>query len=133
MRRSFIVMGMFTLAVLNSCVKELKQDANVDNTNAPSAASTTNAITESAGDFVPDELLVKFKKGASESNKDKAFKNFNGKVKEKVLTKAMEKYGDNGFYLVNTTLDVSEAIKKAKESPDVEYAEPNYIYTHEEI
>jgi subtilisin family serine protease len=82
-------------------------------------------------DMVPNEILVKFKEGTDVSKKDAVFAKLNGKIKEKILTKMMEKQGDkNGIDLVTISGTVTDAIAKAKVLPEVEYAEPNYIYQH---
>jgi subtilisin family serine protease len=74
-------------------------------------------------------VLVKFKKGVAESSKGKALGRVGGNIKEKVLTKMMQRSGDDGFYIVHTPMSVLEAVGKMKADEDVEYAEPNYIYT----
>jgi len=82
-------------------------------------------------DMVPNEILVKFKEGIDASKKEVVFAKLNGKIKEKILTKMMEKHGDkNGIDLVTISGTIAEAITKAKDFSEVEYAEPNYIYQH---
>lgn len=84
--------------------------------------------------MVPNELLIKFKDGVDENKKAIVLGKFGGKNKEKILTRMMEKRGDKqGVALVNITGTVAAAIAKIKDLPEVEYAEPNYIYTHQAI
>jgi subtilisin family serine protease len=46
----------------------------------------------------------------------------------------MERYGDKeGLTLVHVSGSLLEAVNKMKGNPDIEYAEPNYIYTHNAI
>ncbi len=81
--------------------------------------------------MVPDEILVKFKAGTDASKKAALLDKLSGKLKEKVLSKMMERLGDKeGISLVNIKGTVAEALAKVKGDPDIEYAEPNYIYTH---
>ena len=57
-----------------------------------------------------------------------------GKVKEKILTKSMEKFGDNeGITLVQLPMNALEAIARVKDLGEIEYAEPNFIYTHDAV
>nr|WP_233254058.1 S8 family peptidase [Hymenobacter sedentarius] len=79
---------------------------------------------------MPNEVLVKFKAGASPSAKAAALSNINGVVTERILTKAMERAGEKeALLLVHTPLAAAEAIGRLR-GEEVEYAEPNYIYTH---
>jgi len=82
-------------------------------------------------DMVPNEILVKFKDGTESSKKALVFEKLGGKLKEKILTKMMEKEGDkNGIDLVSISGTVANAILAAKNYPEIEYAEPNFIYQH---
>jgi hypothetical protein len=83
-------------------------------------------------EHVPNEMLVKFKPGTSETAKLAVLERVNGKVKEKIATKAMERLGDReGISLVTLPGAALEAISRVKGLPEVEYVEPNYIYTHQ--
>lgn len=85
-----------------------------------------------AQDVVPNEFLVKFKPGTSETGRERALSRVNGVVSERILTKMMEKVGDrDGLYLIRTPLDAAEAVGRMKGLENVEYAEPNYIYTYD--
>ncbi len=96
------------------------------------SSTLKSASVKADYDMVPNEILVKFKEGTDVSKKEVVFAKLNGKIKEKILTKMMEKQGDkNGIDLVTISGTVADAISKAKDSPEVEYAEPNYIYQHE--
>ncbi len=89
------------------------------------ASVATNA------EMVPNELLIKFKAGTSEEAKTAVLQKFQGKVKEKILTKMMERVGDReGITLVNMPGAALEALARVKGLPEIEYAEPNWIYTH---
>ena len=83
-------------------------------------------------EHVPNEMLVKFKPGTSETAKLAVLERVNGKIKEKIATKAMERLGDlEGISLVTLPGAALEAISRVKGLPEVEYAEPNYVYTHQ--
>lgn len=83
-------------------------------------------------DMVPNEILVKFKTGTDAAKKEAVLAKLGGKVKEKILTKMMEKLGEkDGIELVTIPGKVADAVLEAKNLPDVEYAEPNYIYQHD--
>lgn len=84
-------------------------------------------------EFVPNELLVKFKPGLSENARNNALSRITGSVSEKILTKAMQGAGDKeGIFLVHTPLTVLEALAKIK-GTEIEYTEPNYIYRHDAV
>ena len=89
------------------------------------------AAKTAADEYVSGEILVKFKKGYSSEEHTKAFDHIGGKIIEKIITKAMKKIGDEeGFYVLSTSLGVSDAISQMKALPEIEFAEPNFIYTH---
>lgn len=111
--------------MLFSCSRkdELVQDNSV---------SLKSASIKADYNMVPNEILVKFKAGTEQSKKDLVFAKLSGKLKEKILTKMMEKLGDkDGIELMSISGTVADAIAQVKNLPDVEYAEPNYIYTHD--
>ena len=73
--------------------------------------------------MVPNEILVKFKDGVDESKKSLVLNKIGGKLKEKILTKMMEKEGDKeGISLITVPGNSLDAIAKAKGLPEVEYA-----------
>lgn len=95
------------------------------------SSTLKSASVKADYNMVPNEILVKFKDGTDVSKKDAILAKLSGKLKEKILTKMMEKQGDkNGIDLVTISGTVADAIAKAKVLPEVEYAEPNYIYQH---
>lgn len=128
---SFIIIAAFSM-VLASCSKEFKETNPA--LNGSSSTLTGSSVAGPVADkFVPNEILVKFKKGISETSRSKAFSKISGSVSERILTKMMQRFGDDdGIYLVHTPLAVLDAISKVK-SIDVEYAEPNYLYQHDVV
>ncbi len=82
------------------------------------------------GEYVPGEVLIKFKSGTDDAKVLKALGKAKASKVEKILTKMMEKSGDDqGVTHASTSLDVMAAISALQALPEVEYAEPNYIYT----
>ena len=98
------------------------------------SSTLKSASVKADYDMVPNEVLVKFKEGTDVSKKTLVFEKLGGKLKEKILTKMMEKAGDkNGIDLVSISGTVANAVLAAKNYPEIEYAEPNYIYSHDAI
>lgn len=124
MKKHLLFWGAVTASsfMLSSCESRIEP-------NSQKALSNYNAST--AENFVPNEILIKFSKGISEAKKAEILGRINGKVKEQILTKLMEKFGDNeGITLVEMPMAALDAIAKVKGITGIEYAEPNYIYTH---
>ena len=120
MTKNLIAVGAFSLALLTGCVKDIH---NVDETN--DVAQTPNTLN-----YVPGQLLVKFKSATPENGRRSLLARINGTVAEQVVTDVMKGNGDNeGFYVVNTPLTTMEAVGRLSKNPEVEYAEPNWIYT----
>lgn len=123
-----VAVGLVSVLLWSGCSKEPSD--NVAMNEDLSLMSTQAAVGQDKLEFVPNELLIKFKKGASEEARSKALLRISGKVKEKVLTKMMQRSGDSdGFIVVHTPLAVLEA-KAALTGAEIVYAEPNYIYQH---
>ncbi len=118
-----------TILIFSACQKTEVNVPAIENNDT----ATNGLSTRSAGDnYVPNEVLVKFKAGTSQSRKDQILSNLNANVSEKILTKAMEKAGDKeGIHLLKVPAAALDAIAKAKGFGEIEYAEPNYIYTHD--
>lgn len=123
-----IALSLVALLFLFSC-----QKTNLDNIPANHVSASSDALSSANGEerFVPNELLVKFKAGTSQSAKDQVLSKLNAQLSERILTKAMQKSGDaDGIYLLKVSSSALDAISKAKGFSEVEYAEPNFIYTH---
>lgn len=69
--------------------------------------------------FAPDEILVKFRSGATSQEMESLHFRYSSKL-QKVFSKI-------GVHHLKTTLPVEEAVALYQSSPLVEYAEPNYI------
>ena len=130
--KTLSIFGIITMLTITGCQKDLKQTTAQEDATV-SAAASSQAETQSAQDYVPNELLVKFVKGASAEKRANALSRIGGAVSEKILTKTMERFGENdGVYLIHTPFAVLEAVSKVK-GIEIEYAEPNYIYNHDAV
>jgi hypothetical protein len=103
---------------------------------ASPVASSTPALSQApsaAGpEIVAGEVIVKFRAGASANGRGAALRAANAQVSERILTDAMRGAGDGeGLTVVHTPMNVPAAIQALRGSPDVEYAEPNYVYHHQ--
>lgn len=87
--------------------------------NTVSFAPKVNAASLSAGDYVPGELLVKFKDGFSPDALFLAKNNLH----------SPKKISEN-LYLVKikNSFDVSTAVQAVAANTNIKYAEPNFIY-----
>lgn len=84
-----------------------------------------------APDFVPGEVIVKFRADASSSARGLALQHANAAVRERILTGAMRRGGDaEGLTVIHSGLGTAAAIERLRGNPSVEYAEPNYVYHH---
>ncbi|MCX7638423.1 MAG: S8 family serine peptidase [Cyclobacteriaceae bacterium] len=126
LKRLFVLSVLGGLAALTSCLDEksvLENSAIRKENNTPR--------------YVPGEVLVKFKSGASAGSRSRseALALIGGEVLETISTPAMEaekaRRGNTGdLVLVATSVETLDAVNLLKNHPEVEYAEPNWIYTH---
>lgn len=132
MRKTVFYFSILSIGFFTACKKDLpSNDVLSDLSQAPSGNGSGQEIGAA---FEPNEILVKFKKGTSQTGKEKAMARITGNVKEKIHTKAMQRSGDDeGVFLLRTPLGVLEAIEKMKGGVEIEYAEPNWIYTHSAV
>jgi subtilisin family serine protease len=129
MKKTILSIGVLSVMIFTGCKKDLTGRFELQSDIAGQQANNSG-LENAGGAFVRNEILVKFKKGTPESGRANAFARISGKVKEHILTGAMKYYGDNeGLYLLNTPLRALDAISKIS-GVEIEYAEPNYIYTH---
>lgn len=131
MKKFYLTFGAATVLLISACVKDVKQAESPVIETENSTLSGIGAEKKAGEDYVADEILVKFKKGLNDNLRAKLLEKISGSMKEKVLTKMMERFGDaDGFYVAKTNKKVWEAIQLLQGDEGVEYAEPNYIYTH---
>ena len=101
---------------------------------APDGATFASSAAGGAPDFVQGEVIVKFREGTSASGRATALSRANGRAAERFVTAMMRRGGDSeGLTIVQTPQGVAQAIEALRGSPDVEYAEPNFIYQHSAV
>jgi subtilisin family serine protease len=114
-------------AVISGCQEEIttpESTQEISILDKPSFESTGPR-------YVPNELLVKFKKDTRQTNRLNAINRISGTVKERIFTKAMEHSGETeGWLLLKTPKSTEEAVRLMKSSLEVEFAEPNFLYYH---
>ncbi|MDB5242932.1 MAG: peptidase in kexin sedolisin, partial [Spirosoma sp.] len=119
-----------TLALMVSLALSSCQPVELT-TPVSSTRTNANAKLSAGTDYVDGELLIQFKEGASDNDKQKAFDKVKGQPVEKILTKAMERASKKeGLLLVKVNKNVLEAIADLQSASGVEFAEPNFIYSH---
>jgi subtilisin family serine protease len=127
-RRFVLVSTTFATLFIASCSK------SVDTAVTGETVSSEAVANENKDElYVPNELLVKFKQGTSQTTKNKLLANIKATVAEKIHTKMMQRLNDKeGVLLVHTPLAVLEAKNKIK-GAEIEFAEPNFIYQHDAV
>ncbi len=97
-----------------------------------SAADAMAAVQAGPPEFVPGELLVQFKDGATSTGRGRALGRVGGQVAEEILTNAMQQRGRRiGVNRIKVNGNIENAIAALRADPDVEYAEPNWVYRHQ--
>ena len=97
----------------------------------PSLNEAPASVQSGPPEVVPGEVLVKFRAGTPEATRGAALRSANAAVGERIRTAAMRRGGDDeGVTVVRTGLGVPDAVQALRASPDVEFAEPNYVYHH---
>jgi subtilisin family serine protease len=83
-------------------------------------------------DFVPAEMLVQFRAGASEDDKERALGRV-GATREQVVLAMMRRAdakGDLDLVTLPPGLAIAAAARGLEADPAVEFAEPNWVYQH---
>ncbi|WP_210489052.1 S8 family peptidase [Rufibacter aurantiacus] len=125
--KSAVAAAMLSATLLTACnTDQLTEDQEL------SATAQADAGIAGGQQIVPNEVLVKFRAGAAAEARAAVLARISGKVKEKILTKTMARFGDKeGVVLVHTPMAALEALSKIKGEGAIEFAEPNFIYTHQ--
>lgn len=117
-------------AMITSCTKESFMDA-VSSDEPDASTPSIFAPVEAGEKMVANEILVKFKEGAQNEEKNLFLQGINAQIKEKIYTKAMARAGKKeGVMLIRTALPALQALEMARGWDVIEYAEPNFIYQH---
>jgi subtilisin family serine protease len=102
-----------------------------DPTTLAPAAEPASFAASAAPNFVAGEVIVKFRPGTSSEVRGAALQHANAAVRERIVTATMRRGGDaEGLTVVHSGLGTGAAIERLRGNPNVEYAEPNYIYQH---
>lgn len=128
--RSKVLVGIL-LTTLLACKKE---NTSLENpfTNTENQSSFFKTTTPE--EYVPNQILVKFKSGTSNKDKTDFLAELDGVISEKIITSAMNSRGDTeGLHIINIPNAAIEGLKKAKLSPIVEVAELNYYCTTQSV
>ncbi|HEX8846781.1 MAG TPA: S8 family peptidase [Pyrinomonadaceae bacterium] len=94
-----------------------------------------NAASHNEAASVPGEILIQFRYDATDEDKGRALGRVNGEALENIKTKATRHDGRGDLILAHFQPDFTPAAaRRALENdPAVEFAEPNYIYTHQAV
>lgn len=128
---SWLLLFLFTIILVNGC-QSSDDPLQSSNTSEREGLTLSKSAAQGLGnEFVPGEVVIKFTSGTLSTQREAVLNRISAKVKEKILTRVMVARGDNeGINLVSTTFPVQEAVQLLRGLPNVEYAEPNYIYNH---
>ncbi len=92
------------------------------------------AALQGGGQFVAGEVIVKFRDGTSADARGRALGRASAQVAERIVTARMRAGGDSeGITVVRSSMSVNAAVAALRGSTDVEYAEPNWIYTTDAV
>ncbi|MES3032404.1 MAG: S8 family peptidase [Gemmatimonadota bacterium] len=120
------------LAFVTACSTDSATTAPVAGEVSATVAEQPASVHAGPPQFVPGEMLVHFKAGASAMSRGAAMRAANATAAEKIQTAAMRRAGDgDGVVLMRTSMAVPAAVAAMKASGAVEYAEPNWIYHHD--
>jgi subtilisin family serine protease len=135
MTKQVFAFGILAALAFSSCQQEeLSSPNSLKESNQTDATSFEELPSKATDNFVPNELLVRFKAGTDASAKKQILSELNAEVLEVILTKAMKNRGDKeGIHLLRVPVAALQAIAKAKGFGEVLLAEPNFIYTHNAI
>jgi len=111
----------FTLLLIGSLAvwAWASSEQAVMNANTPKPVSVT---ARQGAEYVPGEILVKYKSGVSKVAKSSINLSFKTEKVGKVA------YTDVQLLKLDPSISVEDAIDAYSTQPEVEYAEPNYIY-----
>jgi subtilisin family serine protease len=96
-------------------------------------AQKLDAVTKNEPAFVPGEILVQFRAGASDADVSRVLDKVNGEALEKVRAAELSDNGKGDLVLARFQPDITMAAVKRllSDDPAIEFAEPNWIYTHQ--
>lgn len=122
---SLVGIATVALAALSAC------SADQIPTN-PASAVAARSSEIGAAESVANEVIVRFRADASAASRAAVLGAVNASVSERIVTAAMRRAGDaEGLTVIRTGLAVAAAVQQLRNSSDVLYAEPNYVYRHQ--
>lgn len=133
--RNFTPYGAFAAAllVLAACAPE-RTPSSPEADIAPVANGVPDFVQVGPPEFVAGEMIVKFRDGATAESRGRAMRSANATEHERIVTPAMIRRGDReGIRVMRTPGNVQAAIAAMRNDPDVEYAEPNWIYRSDAV
>ena len=129
MRFTKFSIAVLMIVFLASCSKEEISRKGLLLDMNPAA---NNAAQNSQAEYVPNEMLVKFKKGTNDATRGRVIGLLKANIKEHIHTSAMKHFGDDqGVFLLSINENALDGISKAKVFGEIEYAEPNWVYHHD--
>ena len=102
--------------------------------NFQSAPARAPSLLQPATDgavSMPGEILIQFKANVTEPQVGEAFRQGSLKMIKQVQTNVMKMRGNIGLTHASTSMPASAAIQILGKLPWVEFAEPNWVYTHQ--
>ena len=121
-----------TLTLITACASEPGSTAPA--TETPIMPQVAASVRSGPPQFVAGEMIVKFRSGATTVARDRLMRGARAAMAERILTASMRHRGDSeGVHVLRTAMDVPAAVTALRGDPDVEYAEPNWIYHHEAV
>lgn len=88
-------------------------------------------LSANAADFVPSEVLVKYREG--EVRTKSTMKSLYDSVKVKKVRYFSSRAKNLEHLILSADMDVKDAVRALESDPRVEYAQPNYIYRTPEV
>jgi len=82
---------------------------------------------------MPGEVLIKFKGNATDTQLQDVVRIAGVTAAAHIQTAAMKARGDNGLTRAITARPVAQAIQALQNHPAVEFAQPNWVYKHQEV
>lgn len=122
------------VSLVAACSPDQSFTAPEDGGAVLSAADAVAAVQAGPPEFVPGEVLVKFRDGATVASRGRALGRAGGESVEEIFTGAMKAQGRKvGVNRIKVKGDVASAIAALRADADVEYAEPNWVYKHQVV
>lgn len=90
-------------------------------------------IAPGGPEYMPGEVLLQFKPNVTDAQIGEAFRQGQLNMIRHVRTPAMEDSGQIGITHVETSLPVPAVTRILNNLPGLEFAEPNWVYTHQAV